>query len=59
MKTRRDILRAVRQVAVMFGEPLSAYRGLTLRAVFAEAEQMPGVTVYWGLWSDAELDQRI
>lgn len=54
----RRILRAALECAKIGGFRLSECRGETLRALFAGAERA-GATVYWGAWSEAELDQRI
>ncbi len=36
-------------------EILSDWYGMTLRQIMS-AMEMPGVTVFWGCWSETELD---
>ena len=53
--SRREILRALRQIATHYGEPLRYMRGKTVRAMYVYAERNHCI-VYWGLWTDADLD---
>jgi len=48
---------ALKQLARLWCCPATDFRGQTLRQLFEQADSEPGVSVYWGCWSDAELDK--
>ncbi len=57
--TRRQLLRVVHDAIMQLGwlDRLADFRGETLESVLSLAESEPGVTVYWGSFTDNDLQQ--
>lgn len=53
--TAAEIEATVAHVAEMFGFAPHELGGATLREVFTDAERY-GVSVFWGLWTERDLD---
>lgn len=50
------IRREVAKLAEHFESDLESYAGLTLGQLFADLEGVDGARVFWGCWTQAELD---
>lgn len=49
--------KTLQQLADLFGCSAEDFRGQTLRSLFLSAERYCGsVRVFWGLWSETQLD---
>lgn len=50
------IKQAVQRLADHWNCDVSGLAGQSLRQLFDAADSEPGVYVYWGFWTDSELD---
>jgi hypothetical protein len=53
---KKSIAQAINDLADLWSCSTAEFNGATLRGLFTDADKTPGCNVYWGMWTEAELD---